>query len=220
MPSTLIHAGFAALLAAALLTDDFDARALAVVVGAAVVPDLDTFIGLWLIDGGHRAVLHNLLVPSVLLIAAWVDVRRGADSRILARWGPGGWRLAWVSLFGGWIVAAVLLDAFFNGANLLWPVHDEFIDLSGHLLISDQRGFEQTFIEFERTADGGTAVGSDHSRGSTGEQHYWTYADMGPDADEDTERIGYVFDRGTYMVIALAGYATAGFRLLEARRGE
>ncbi|MFP8953229.1 metal-dependent hydrolase [Natrialbaceae archaeon A-arb3/5] len=218
MPSTLVHVGFAALIGTALLSDHFDARALAVVVAVAALPDLDTFIGLWLMDGAHRAVLHNLVIPTVLLALAWWDVRVRETSWILDRWGTYGWRVTWVSLLGAWIVAHVMLDAFYNGVNLFWPLHDEFIDLSGHLLISDQRGVEQTFVEFETGEDGSVGIGDDHSRGSTGEQHYVTVADAGPEADEDAERWGYVFDRGTYMLVAVTGYVTAGFRLWENRR--
>lgn len=218
MPSTLVHVGLAALIGTALLSDYFDTRAILVVMAVAAFPDLDTFVGMWLMDGGHRTVLHNLVIPTTLLAIAWWDVKLRDQSWILRQWGAYGWRVTWVSLLGAWIVAHVLLDAFFNGVNLFWPLHDEFIDLSGHLLVSDQRGFEQTFIEFEADEDGGTRVSEDHSRGGTDDQHYWTIADMGPDADEDAERYGYVFDRGTYMVVALAGYFAAGFRIWEHRR--
>lgn len=218
MPSTLVHVGFAALVGTALLADRFDARALLVVLAFAVLPDLDTFVGLWLFEGGHRTALHNLVLPTVLLVGLWADALRGRDSVLRSRWGPGAYRVAWVGILGGWVVAGVLLDAYHNGANLLWPLHDEFIDLSGHLLISDQRGIEQTFISFESGADGGTAVAESDSKGSSNETHYYTGADPGPDAEADAERWFYLFDRGEFMLVALAGYLAAGWRLYEERR--
>lgn len=220
MPSTVVHVGFAALVGTALLSDYFDARAVLIVMGFAAFPDVDTFIGLWFLDGGHRTVLHNVLLPTALLAVVWWDVERREDSVILRRWGVSGYRVAWVGILGGWLVAHVMLDAFHNGVNLLWPLHDEFIDLSGHFLVSDQRGFEQTFLEIETAEDGGRAVAEDDSFGSSDEMHYYTGADPGPDADENAERWFYLFDRGEFAVLALSGYLIAGWRLFEKRRGE
>ncbi|MGZ0746490.1 metal-dependent hydrolase [Haloparvum sp. AD34] len=217
MPSTLVHVGFAALIGTALLADRFDARALLVVLAFAVLPDLDTFVGLWLFEGGHRTALHNLVLPTVLLVGVWADALRGRDSILRSRWGPGAYRVAWVGILGGWIVAGVLLDAHHNGANLLWPLHDEYIDLSGHLLISDQRGIEQTFVSFESGADGGTTVADSDSKGASTETHYYTGADPGPDAEPDAERWFYLFDRGEFLLLAVSGYLSAGWRLYEER---
>lgn len=217
MPSTLVHVGFAALIGTALLGDRFDARAVLVVMAFAAVPDLDTFVGLWLMEGGHRTALHNLVVPTALLGLLWADARRGADSLLAGRWGPGAFRVAWVGVLGGWLAAGVLLDAHHNGANLLWPFHDEFIDLSGHLLISDQRGIEQTFVSLESAADGGTQVAESDSRGSSSDTHYYTGADPGPDADEDAERWFYLVDRGEFLLLAVTGYLAAAWRVREER---
>ncbi|MFB6234761.1 MAG: metal-dependent hydrolase [Halopenitus sp.] len=217
MPSTLVHVGFAALIGTALLADRFDVRALLVVLAFAVLPDLDTFVGLWLLEGGHRTALHNLVLPTLLLVGIWVDALRGKDSLLRSRWGPGAYRVAWVGILGGWITAGVLLDAYHNGANLLWPLHDEFIDLSGHLLISDQRGIEQTFISFESSADGGTVVAERDSKGTSNETHYATGADPNSGSDAGAERWFYLFDRGEFLLLSLAGYLSAGWRLYEER---
>lgn len=218
MPSTVVHVGFAALIAAALLGKHFDERALVVVMAVAAFPDLDTFIGLWLMDGGHRTVLHNVVFPSILLAVLWFDVFVREQSYVLRRWGAYGFRVAWVSLLGGWIVAHVLLDAYHNGVNLLWPLHDEFIDLSGHLLISDQRGIVQTFVEFDVGEDGTRQIAEDHSRGASDEHHYYTGADPGDDAPEDVERLFPIFDTGEYKLLGMTGYLVAAFRVWEHRR--
>lgn len=218
MPSTLVHVGFGALIGTALLSDYFDSRAVLLVMGLAAFPDLDTFVGLWLVDGGHRTVLHNLVLPFALLAAIWWDVERREESFILRRYGAYGYRVVWVGILGGWITAHVLLDAFHNGVNVLWPFHDEFVDLSGHLLISDERGLEQTFLEFETAEDGSRAVSEGDSFGSSDEMHYYTGADPGPGADEDAERWFYLFDRGEFAVLALTGYLAAAWRIVGERR--
>lgn len=218
MPSTFVHVGLAAMLAAALLVDRFDSRALLIVLAAAALPDLDTVLGLW-VPGAHRTVLHNLVLPTVLLVAIVWDARWRERSWLRARWGDAGVRMAWVSVLAGWLVSQVLVDAFYNGANLLWPVYDQFIDLSGYLVITDQRGIVQTMFEIEHTPSG-PRIADDHTRGGRHDTHYYTGVDPGPTADPGVERIFPVAERGTLFVIALAGYLTAGFRLWERRRSD
>ncbi len=213
MPSTVVHVGLAALVGTALLSDHFDGRAILVVMAAGAAADLDTFLGLW-IPGGHRTLLHNLVLPAIAVAGLWWDLRWRDTSMVRSRWGARGVRVAWVSLLGGWVLSQVLLDAFFNGANLLWPLHDEFIDLSGHLIVSDQRGLVQTFIDIEWGPEG-PAVGGEHSRGTTQETHYYTGVDPGPDASPDAERWLPVFDSGPLFVVALAGYVVTALRLYE-----
>lgn len=215
MPSTLVHVGFAGLLGTALLSEHFDRRSIVIVMGVAALPDLDTFIGLWLMTGGHRTVLHNLVFPALALGLVWWDTTWRRRSAIRGRWGRYGVRVVWVSILAGWVVSQVFLDAFYNGANLLWPLHDEFIDLSGWLVISDQRGLVQTFFGLERTADG-IAVAAEHSRGPAAETHYYTGVDPGPDTDPGAERWLPIFDSGPLFVVAVSGYLSVGLRLLEA----
>lgn len=208
MPSTVVHVGFAVLIAAAFLRDDFDAGALAVVAGFAVLPDLDTFVGLF-IKGAHRTVFHNLVLPLAVALIVAYDVRVREDSFILNRWGRRGYRLSIVGVLGGWLVAQVFLDGFYNGANLLWPLHDEFIDMSGTLAVSDQRGVVQTFVELD-----GFSIADEHSLGTTGDTHYYTGVDPGPDAPPDAERYFPVFDNGNLAVVAVTGYVAAAYRLV------
>jgi len=156
--------------------------------------------------GAHRAYLHNLVLPlAVLALVAW-DARR--DDGYLRRHGPRAHKLAAVGVVVGWLVAGVLLDGFYNGVNLLFPLHDEFIDLSGHLYLSDQRGVVQTFVSFD-----GFDVAPEDTVGTTADTHYYTGVDPGPDAPEDAERVFPVLDTGTLAVVAVTGYAVAAYRL-------
>lgn len=200
MPSLVVHLGLAALLAAALLSTEFDRRALAIVLVAVCLPELDTFVGL-VLEGTHRAALHNVwvvLVPAGAL--AW-DLRLRERSWLRTRWGDRGVRIAWVSLFA-LLVAQIALDAFYNGVNLLWPVHDAFIDLSGELIYSSEDGLVQTFIDLE---DDNTV------RGTTNDTHYRTGVDPG----DHPVREFYLINRGELLVVAVAGYLAAAIRLRE-----
>ncbi len=112
-----------------------------------------------------------------------------------------------------------MLDAFFNGVNLFWPLHDRFYDLSGKLLLTDQRGLVQTFVEFESGADGTRGVSDSTARGTTADTHYTTGFD--PTRDEppaDVERIFPIAGSGERFVIATAGFATVLVRIVEERR--
>ena len=209
MPSTVVHVGFAALVAAALLGPYFDRRSFLVVAAVTVLPDFDTFLGFFW-TGAHRAALHNLILPLVVFAVIFWDVRLRDESYVLSSWGARGYRVASVSILGGWLVAGVLLDAFHNGANLFFPLHDEFIDLSGHLYLSDERGVVQTFISFD-----GFALADEHSVGTTADTHYYTGVDPGPDAPEDVERIFPLFDTAELALLSVTGYVAAAFRLRE-----
>ncbi|SNZ05695.1 LexA-binding, inner membrane-associated putative hydrolase [Natronoarchaeum philippinense] len=213
MPSTLVHVALAGLIGTALLADRFDARSILVVLGATALVDLDTFLDLVVI-GAHRSVLHNLVWPALAALALWWDLRR-EESYVRGRWGGRGVRVAWVSLFAV-VTAGVLLDAFFNGVNLFWPLHDRFYDLSGKLLYSDQRGIVQTFVEFAQSSDGTRALSEATADGSVGETHYRT--GVKPTADgSDAERLFPIAMTGERFVLLLSGYGVVGWRLFEER---
>ncbi|MCU4753916.1 metal-dependent hydrolase [Halobacteria archaeon AArc-curdl1] len=213
MPSTVVHVAVAGLIGVALLGDRFDAKAILVVMVAAAVIDLDTLLGIYF-PGTHRAAFHNIwivLIPGALLV--W-DVKLRDRSFVLERWGKYGYRVGWVTLVAV-LFGHILLDAFYNGVNLFWPVYDRFFDLSGKMIITDQRGFVQTFIEFE-SGDDGTSVADSTARGTTEDTHYSTGFDpTRDDPPEDVERIFPIASSGELFIITVAGYLSVGYRLLE-----
>ena len=219
MPSTVVHVAVAGLIGTALLGEKFDTKAILIVMAASAVIDLDTLIGIY-VPGTHRAALHNIwvvVIPGALLL--W-DVKLREQSYVIERWGDYGYRVAWVTLVAV-LFAHILLDAFFNGVNLFWPLHDRFYDLSGKLIITDQRGIVQTFVELERSADGSTAVSESTTRGTTDDTHYSTGFDPTRDEPpEDVERVFPIAGTGERFVLTLAGFGTVGYRILEDRRGE
>ena len=209
MPSTLVHVAIGGLVGAALLTSEFDARAVAVVVAVTAFPDLDAFAGL-LIPGAHRSLFHTLVFPTLVGGLLLYDTLR-ADSFLRGRFGTRGVRIAWVSLaalvFGG-----ILPDLFTNGVNALYPAVDAFYTVYGKLLLSDQRGVVQTFIEIQPPEQS-------KPRPSTQTLHYSTPVDPSPGNEpEDVERVAPVFQAGWELMLVLVSVVVVGVRLWDARR--
>ncbi|MFC7046496.1 metal-dependent hydrolase [Halobacteriaceae archaeon GCM10025711] len=119
MPSTVVHVALGGILAASLLGDEFDGRALAVVLGAAALPDIDTLLGWW-VQGGHRALLHTTLIPLVVGGVLLYDLRLRERSVVRTRWGERGSRIAVVSL-AAFAVAGIGPDLLSNGVNVFYP---------------------------------------------------------------------------------------------------
>lgn len=206
MPSTVVHVALAGLLGAALLADEFDARAIAVVMAVAALPDLDTFVGLW-IPGTHRAAFHTLLLPlgAVVLASAY---GRASGRSLRDRLGPRGVRIAWVSLVA-FVVAGIGPDLFLNGVNLFYPLHDRFYELNGRVFLSNQRGFVQTLWEFETERP---------SPRTTENTHYSTGIDpTGGREKRNVERIFPIAWTGLRFLLVVVGYSVVAFRLWESR---
>jgi hypothetical protein len=200
MPSTVVHLALAALVAAALLGDEFDARSLAVVLVAVIVPDLDAFAG-FVVPGGHRAVLHSLLLPVALGVLLYYDTRVRDRSAVAARWGARGVRVAWVSLVAV-VLAAIGLDLVTGGANVLYPLHDQFYRVDGELVLSNQRGLVQTFVEQE------SAVGT------SDEVHIQSGVDPNPGPEpENVERVFPVVRSGWQLLLVASSLVVVGWRL-------
>jgi len=216
MPSTLVHLAVGGLVAAGLLGAAFDKRALALCLAAAALPDVDTFIGLW-VPGGHRAVLHTLLLPAVLGAALVVDERR--NQRLRERYGARGVVVAGAAL-GALTFGGIGPDLFTNGVNAFYPLHDQFYKLSGEALLSNQRGFVQTFVELSQGGSGGGGGGGGTSAavGSTEEVHYRTGVDVERGSDpKNVERTFPLVMSGTELLLVLTSAVVVGSRLLRER---
>ena len=210
MPSTVVHLGVAAVLAAALLADDLTPRRAGVVLAAAAVPDLDTFAGL-AVTGAHRALLHTLLFP--LLLAALIAFDTHRTGFVRARYGRAGVRTAWVAV-AAVVLAGVAPDLLTNGVNLFYPLHDEFVSVNGRLVLSDQRGVVQTFVD----------LSSDRTVRNTSNTAYFTGVDPQPrnpgaDTERDVERVFPVVGSGLQLLFVALGFGTLGARIVE-RRGQ
>jgi hypothetical protein len=205
MPSTVVHLAIGGLIAAALLGDEFDRRAVAVVLAATAVPDLDTFAGL-VVQGGHRALLHTLVLPAVGGAALAYDTRLRSRSRLRDRSGSRGIRIAWVAL-AALLCGGILPDLMTNGVNAFYPLYDRFVTVDGELLLSNQRGVVQTFVDL-----------STEPERTTENTHYWTGVDPSPGAEpENVERIFPVVRSGLQLLVVLLGTFTLGARFAEGR---
>lgn len=147
MPSTVVHVALAGLVGAALLAEYFDGKAVAAVMAATALVDFDVFLGFW-IEGAHRAAFHTLVLPALVGALLWWDLRRRDRSLVRSRWGPRGVRVTWVGLVAV-TFAGIGLDAFLNGANLFYPLHDQFYELSGRVFYSTEEGFVQTLVNLD-----------------------------------------------------------------------
>lgn len=143
MVPSLVNAALGGLLAAALLGRAFDRRAVVLVVGAAVVPDLGSAAGValgWTATAALRAVWLPLLAALVLL----VDTRWRERSVLRTRYGWRGGRVAWVAL-ASVSVAGIAPDLFGEpGVPLLYPLESVRYTIDGLLLFSTQEGVVQT----------------------------------------------------------------------------
>jgi len=197
VPSTVVHLARAGLVAAALLGDRFDRRALAVVLLVTAVPDVDSFVVFT--RAGHRTVLHNITIPVGGLVVLWLDLRSEA-SVVRERWGEWGARVAWVSLLC-YLLAGVMLDVADGYVNVFWPLYDQFYTLEGVIELSDQRGVIQTFT------DSGLPLLD--ARGTSGDTEITTGVDPG---EGETERVFPVVRSGWELVLLLVGTLVTGLR--------
>jgi hypothetical protein len=226
MPSTVVHLALAGLIATALLGRAFGPRTLAVALASVVVVDMDTFAGLWM-AGAHRALFHNLVLPAVLVGVVLWDTRYREDSWLRTRFEHGP-RVAWVSL-AVVVFAGVGPDLFFNGVNVFYPLHDQFYKLDGEVLVSNQRGFVQTFVDLSPPEPAGSASGgdgassgggSDVALGSTQEVHYRTGVDPRKGSEPaDVERVFPVVRSGQQALVVLTSTFVMGTRLVRQRLG-
>jgi len=209
MPSTVVHVAFGALVATALLRV-FHAKSLAAVCAFAALPDVDTFLGVW-IPGGHRAILHTALLPVALGALVYWDARR-EDSWLRARFGPDATHVAGVGVVA-LALGGILPDLTTNGVNLFYPLHDRFYTFAGSLELSSTEGVAQTFVEFGEPEAGGTAGGT------TENTHYYTGVDLERGADPaDAERVFPVVSSGFELTVVLTAVAGVVGRFREAKR--
>lgn len=156
MVSTVVHASFALALAAGLLGDYYDRRALAAILAIVLLPELDSFLGP-VMPGAHRTVGHNFVFPAAAALLLYYDTRLRSMSGLrhrLTNWtserSAERWiAVAWVALFVH-VFAHVALDwVHLDGVNALWPLRDRFYALSGEIVLSSTDGFVQTFVDVQ-----------------------------------------------------------------------
>ena len=212
MPSTLVAAALAGLLAAALLEEQFDARAVAVVVGAGVAPDLDAFAGL-VVEGLHNALLHNLFVPGLAAALLVWDTRYRDESWVLGRYGVRGVRIAWVAI-AAYLVPGILLDLLnVESAAPLWPLHDQFYSVIGKFEVNNKQGIVFTFVQ--PSLDGGPLFPGAERGTVAGEYVVPSFLNPAEGPDQGLERVFFAVSSGWQLLVILASATVlaARFRL-------
>lgn len=218
MPSTIVHAGFALLLAAALLDDRLlDRRALAVLLVVVVIPEADSFLG-FVMDGAHRTVGHTFVIPAVAAMALFYDTRVREASALRERLSDRWIAVAWVALFVH-VFAHVALDwTHLDGVNAFWPLRDRFFHLDGESLYSTADGFVQTFVDVRIDPETGTRT-VDAGGGGTSESVHVSNPveprDPDLDVEEPVDRRFPVANAGWRLYLIGLGLFTLGARRLQ-----
>lgn len=220
MPSSVVHAALALLLAVGLLGRFYDHQALLVVLAIVLLPEVDTAIG-WVMAGAHRTVLHTMMLSVVATpLLYWETTRDG--SIIRGRWGERGVRIAWVGLFVHTFAHVALDWSHLAGINVFWPFTDRFYALDGEMYLSATEGFVQTFVEISRDPETGSSV-IDAGRGGTrAETHVSNPAQPSPDPEPGPiDRRFPIAVGGWQLYVVLTGaFALAAKRLQTPLGGE
>lgn len=206
LPSTVVHAAFAGLLAAALLGPAFDKRAVLLVVGLTALADLDVFVGL-VLQGTHRAAFHTLLLPLGCAGLLYYDTQIRDRSWLRQHYGAWGVRVGWVSIVV-YIAAAIGLDLFtYLGVNIFYPLHDQFYTFTGEVGYAVGDGWVQTFVEIGSEDDGRLAVDAGQ-RGSTRDVHVASGIDPepGPDATDTERHFPLVFNGWQLLLVTTSTF--------------
>lgn len=113
MPSIGLHLAVTLFFLAACLKDD-DLKPALLLLPFGLLSDLDAYIGV------HRATLHNLFIISVPLVVMIAFKQLKINTTIKYRY----------FIFASMLLAFhILLDAFYNGVFLYYPVIDKSYDL-------------------------------------------------------------------------------------------
>jgi membrane-bound metal-dependent hydrolase YbcI (DUF457 family) len=219
MPSTVVHVGFALLLAAALLGGAYDRRALLAVAGVVVFADLDVFTSL-VVEGSHRAMFHTLLLPLFVGTYLYADTHWRDESLVRARVGAHGVRVTWVAI-AAFCLSAVGLDMFTAaGVNPFYPLFDQFYAFNGQVTWNSETGLSQTFVELKPESAGASGSGRGGTtvdvgqKGSTRE--YRVGSGVDPTRGEEpanVERVFPVVYNGWQTFLTLAGVVVTAVKL-------
>lgn len=209
MPSTLVAAALGGLLAAALLEEHFDGRAVAVVVGAAVFPDLDVFADL-AVEGLHNALLHNVFVPGAVAALLLYDTRYREDSWLRSQYGARGVRVAWVAVIA-YVVPGIMLPLLnVESVAPLWPLHDRFYSVIGRFAFTNQDLVVWMFVE-PNLPPGPLFPGS--RRGTVaGSYAVPTFVNPAPGPDEGVERVLFAVFAGWELLVVISSVTVLAIR--------
>lgn len=163
--STVASIALGGLIGAALLGTAFDRRSLLVVLVAAAIPDLDAVAAV-VVAGAHNALFHTLLIPLAGSTLLYYDTQVREQSWIRGRYGWQGVRTLWVAL-AAYAFAGIGLDLFnVEGANVLYPLVDQYVSIVGKAEVTTHQGLVQTYVRVDPGTVPPVALGE--TKGGTG----------------------------------------------------
>ena len=205
MSPTLMSLAVGVLLGIALLGAAFDRRSLAVAAFAAVAPDADALLSLF-ITGSTNALAHTIFIPTIAAALLYYDTTRRETSWLRDRYGWCGVRVAWVAI-AAYGVAGIGLDLFSTeSVALLYPLSDRYYAIVGKFVLSTQEGIVQTYLT---VGDGWLGLASP---GTTETHHVSSWITPG-----DGERRLRVVESGWQTVVVLTAMAAVPAKRLAAR---
>jgi inner membrane protein len=219
MVSSVVHAGFALLLAAGLLGEYYDRRARAVVLAIVVIPEADSFLG-FVMPGAHRTVGHNLVLPAAAAALLWYDTRLRERSALRERLADRWVAVAWVGLFAHAFAHVPLDWVHLEGVNVFWPLRDRFYVLDGEILLSTADGFVQTFVDLRIDPETGGRTVDAGGGGTTETVHVDNPVEpRDPDevTEEPVERIFPIANAGWRLYLIGTGLFALAARRLQDR---
>ncbi len=122
MPNWAIHL-IVPLLALLIVSRKEDWKYVLLLLPLAVVPDIDTFAA------QHRAILHNIFIPVILLLFAW-RLREYRNVLIIS---------------AVYFASHVILDMFGGGVVLFYPFYDRMAFVDASLMIDPSNSLRWTF---------------------------------------------------------------------------
>ena len=157
MPNWAIHF-IVPLLALLIVSRKEDWKYILLLLPLAVVSDLDSFVA------QHRALLHNIFIPVILLILAWRLQEYKAIFVISAIY----------------FASHIVMDMFGGGVVLFYPFYDEMAFVDASLRINDMNDMIWTFDYGFNEYDAGwkTALGYITDSPGTGAMFFVLFAGM------------------------------------------
>lgn len=211
MPSMIVHISLAAVIACALIPiDKFSFRSLIIVILSVAIIDSDAFAFV-IKEGLHRALFHNLILPTFLLLTVLYVLHIDSRKVIVENFDTAHVTFLCVTTYIAVIFAGIGLDFADTGVNLFWPFHDHFYTLDGRFIVSSEEGVVQTFVNspFEILSDGSSGTPKDTD-------NFVYNTPVNPNSGGSSERIFPIAYKGWQVIIILTSIVTVSAKIIQA----
>lgn len=195
MASTVIHVSFAVIIACSLIPlEKFSYKSLIIVILPVALLDIDA-LAFVIKEGLHRSLLHNIIIPTVIIVLIYYDLSISDESYIGNYYDKEYVMIISFTSYIAVIFAGIAIDFASNGVNLFWPLYDHFYTLDGQFVFSSEEGVIQTFTD--------TFFNSNKQVRTTDNHVYKTPINPAPKSDETSPTIIHIAYTGWQVVIIL-----------------